>query len=365
MKNTFGHNFSVTIFGESHGEAIGAVIDGLAPGIPLDMEFINSVMDKRKAKGRISTQRKEADEIHIVSGYFNGYTTGTPLTILIQNTNTRSKDYEKTKNRLRPSHADYTAQVKYQGYQDYRGGGHFSGRITAPLVAAGAIAMQVLSSKGIMIGSHILNCKGVKDDAFASDVKTLEAQIQQMNSVDFAVLKEQAAIDMRAIMEEAASNGDSVGGILESCILHVPAGIGEPFFDSIESTLSHLLFSVPAVKGVEFGLGFEFANLYGSEANDALIYTDHMETRTNNNGGINGGISNGMPIRIKTVIKPTPSIYKEQDTVDLASKEAVKLSIQGRHDPAIIHRARIVVDSVLALGILDLIMEREATLAMK
>lgn len=365
MKNTFGHNFSVTIFGESHGEAIGAVIDGLAPGIPLDMEFINSVMDKRKAKGRISTQRKEADEIHIVSGYFNGYTTGTPLTILIQNTNTRSKDYEKTKNRLRPSHADYTAQVKYQGYQDYRGGGHFSGRITAPLVAAGAIAMQVLSSKGIMIGSHILNCKGVKDDAFASDVKTLEAQIQQMNSVDFAVLREQAAIDMRAIMEEAASNGDSVGGILESCILHVPAGIGEPFFDSIESTLSHLLFSVPAVKGVEFGLGFEFANLYGSEANDALIYTDHMETRTNNNGGINGGISNGMPIRIKTVIKPTPSIYKEQDTVDLASKEAVKLSIQGRHDPAIIHRARIVVDSVLALGILDLIMEREATLAMK
>lgn len=365
MKNTFGHNFSVTIFGESHGEAIGAVIDGLAPGIPLDMEFINSVMDKRKAKGRISTQRKEADEIHIVSGYFNGYTTGTPLTILIQNTNTRSKDYEKTKNRLRPSHADYTAQVKYQGYQDYRGGGHFSGRITAPLVAAGAIAMQVLSSKGIMIGSHILNCKGVKDDAFASDMKTLEAQIQQMNSVDFAVLKEQAAIDMRAIMEEAASNGDSVGGILESCILHVPAGIGEPFFDSIESTLSHLLFSVPAVKGVEFGLGFEFANLYGSEANDALIYTDHMETRTNNNGGINGGISNGMPIRIKTVIKPTPSIYKEQDTVDLASKEAVKLSIQGRHDPAIIHRARIVVDSVLALGILDLIMEREATLAMK
>lgn len=365
MKNTFGHNFSVTIFGESHGEAIGAVIDGLAPGIPLDMEFINSVMDKRKAKGRISTQRKEADEIHIVSGYFNGYTTGTPLTILIQNTNTRSKDYEKTKNRLRPSHADYTAQVKYQGYQDYRGGGHFSGRITAPLVAAGAIAMQVLSSKGIMIGSHILNCKGVKDDAFASDVKTLEAQIQQMNSVDFAVLKEQATIDMRAIMEEAASNGDSVGGILESCILHVPTGIGEPFFDSIESTLSHLLFSVPAVKGVEFGLGFEFANLYGSEANDALIYTDHMETRTNNNGGINGGISNGMPIRIKTVIKPTPSIYKEQDTVDLASKEAVKLSIQGRHDPAIIHRARIVVDSVLALGILDLIMEREATLAMK
>ena len=365
MKNTFGHNFSVTILGESHGEAIGAVIDGLAPGIHLDMDFINSVMDHRKAKGRISTQRKEADELHIVSGYFNGYTTGTPLTILIQNTNTRSNDYEKTKNRLRPSHADYTAQEKYLGYQDYRGGGHFSGRITAPLVAAGAIAMQVLKEKGIQIGTHIAKMKDIEDEAFSTDNELLEAQIHAMNQVDFAVLKEEAGQAMHALIEDAAAQGDSVGGILESCILHVPAGIGEPFFDSIESTLSHLLFSVPAVKGVEFGLGFGFADCYGSEANDALVYHDHMETRTNHNGGINGGISNGMPIMIRTVIKPTPSIYKEQDTVDLATHEAVKLQIQGRHDPAIIHRARVVVDSVLALGILDLLMEREATMAMK
>lgn len=365
MKNTFGNQLSVTLFGESHGEAIGVVMDGLAPGIELDMEFINAMMDKRKAKGRISTQRKEADELHIVSGFFNGRTTGTPLTILIENTNTRSNDYEKTKNRLRPSHADYTADEKYLGFQDYRGGGHFSGRITAPLVAAGAIAMQVLNSKGITIASHILQCKDIKDRAFSDDVKHLEDDMRHVNAKDFPVLDDHIAADMKNMIEETADDGDSVGGILESCILHVPTGIGEPFFDSIESRLSHLLFSVPAVKGVEFGLGFDFASLYGSEANDALIYDEGVKTRTNHNGGINGGISNGMPIRIKTVIKPTPSIYKEQDTIDRETHEASKLVIAGRHDPAIIHRARIVVDSVLALGILDMLMEREATLAMK
>lgn len=365
MKNTFGHNYSVTIFGESHGEAIGCVIDGLAPGIKLDMEFINSVMEKRKAKGRISTQRKEADELHIVSGYFNGCTTGTPLTILIENTNTRSNDYEKTKYRLRPSHADFTANEKYMGWQDYRGGGHFSGRITAPLVAAGAIAMQVLKEKGILIGTHIQKSRTVQDIPFSEDMEELQKQIDLVNTMDFAVLNEAAAAAMKAMIEEAASEGDSVGGVLESCILNVPTGLGEPFFDSLESTLSHLLFSVPAVKGVEFGLGFSFADFYGSEANDAITYDNGFRTATNNNGGINGGISNGMPIRIRTVIKPTASIYKEQDTVDLKTHEAVKLQIQGRHDPAIIHRARIVVDSVLAIGILDQLMERAATLKMK
>lgn len=365
MKNTFGHNYSVTIFGESHGEAIGCVIDGLAPGIKLDMEFINSVMEKRKAKGRISTQRKEADELHIVSGYFNGCTTGTPLTILIENTNTRSNDYEKTKYRLRPSHADFTANEKYMGWQDYRGGGHFSGRITAPLVAAGAIAMQVLKEKGILIGSHIQKSRTVQDIPFSEDMEELQKQIDLVNTMDFAVLNVDAAAAMKAMIEEAASEGDSVGGVLESCILNVPTGLGEPFFDSLESTLSHLLFSVPAVKGVEFGLGFSFSDFYGSEANDAITYNNGFRTATNNNGGINGGISNGMPIRIRTVIKPTASIYKEQDTVDLKTHEAVKLQIQGRHDPAIIHRARIVVDSVLAIGILDQLMERAATLKMK
>lgn len=365
MKNTFGHNFTVTLFGESHGESIGCIIDGLAPGISLDMDFINSIMEKRKAKGSISTKRKEADEIQIVSGYFNGYTTGTPLTILIQNTNTRSQDYEKTKYRLRPSHADYTAHIKYQGYQDYRGGGHFSGRITAPLVAAGAIAMQILNEKGILIGSHILKSRTIEDIPFSNDLNELKSQIIQANHLDFAVLDTEKAKEMKEMIEDAAVQGDSIGGILESCIFNVPAGLGEPFFDSIESTLSHLLFSVPAVKGVEFGLGFQFADIYGSEANDAIGYTDKFYTKTNHNGGINGGITNGMPILLRTVIKPTPSIYKQQDTIDLKTHEEVKLQIQGRHDPAIIHRARIVVDSVLAIGILDQLMEREATLSMK
>lgn len=363
MKNTFGNNIQVTLFGESHGEAIGVVIDGLAPGIALDMDFIQNQMDKRKAKGRISTQRKEADELHIVSGYFNGYTTGTPLTILIENTNTRSNDYEKTKYRLRPSHADFTANEKYLGYQDYRGGGHFSGRLTAPIVTAGAIALQVLQEKGIRIGSHIVQCRTLKDASFSNNPDILKEEIELVNNSAFPVINEEAGKQMIQMIEETAAQGDSVGGILESCILNMPTGVGEPFFHSIESTLSHLLFSVPAVKGVEFGLGFDFANLYGSEANDAIVYTDHMETKTNHNGGINGGISNGMPIRIRCVIKPTPSIYKEQETVDLQTHEAVKLQIQGRHDPAIIHRARVVVDSVLAIGILDLLMEREATLA--
>ena len=365
MKNSIGTQCSITVFGESHGEAIGVVIDGLAPGIKLDMDFISEQMEKRKAKGRISTQRKEADELHIVSGFFNGYTTGTPLTILIENTNTRSGDYEKTKNRLRPSHADYTADIKYMGYQDYRGGGHFSGRLTAPIVAAGAIALQVLAQKGIQIASHIQVCHHIEEQRFSLQEEDIEREIELINQHDFPVINETKGKEMVACIAEAAGNGDSVGGILESVILHMPAGIGEPMFDSIESRLSHLLFSVPAVKGVEFGLGFGFASLYGSEANDALYYQQGVKTRTNNNAGINGGISNAMPIVLRTVIKPTPSIYKQQETIDRETHEAVQLQIEGRHDPAIIHRARVVVDSVLALGILDLIMEHEACNAMK
>lgn len=365
MKNSIGNQLSITVFGESHGAAIGVVMDGVAPGIALDMDFINAQMDKRKAKGRISTQRKEADAIRIVSGYFNGYTTGSPLTILIENTNTRSKDYEKTKNRLRPSHADYTADMKYLGYQDYRGGGHFSGRLTAPIVAAGAIALQVLAAKGITIASHIQKCNKVEEAAFSTEEERLEKEMMLVNSREFPVIDEEKGKAMISLIEEAAGNGDSVGGILESVILHMPAGIGEPMFDSLESHLSQYLFSVPAVKGVEFGSGFGFADLYGSEANDALYYDQAVKTRTNHNGGINGGISNAMPIRIRTVIKPTPSIYKEQETIDRETHEAVKLTIEGRHDPAIIHRARVVVDSVIALALLDMIMEHEATMAMK
>ena len=272
---------------------------------------------------------------------------------MIANTAQHSADYEKTKNRIRPSHADYSADVKYRGFQDYRGGGHFSGRITAPLTAAGAIAMQILKEKGIMIASHILTCSTVHDTPFAQEEAVLTEEMKRMNEEDIAVLNDQAKRDMLDVIEQAANDGDSVGGILESVILGVPAGIGEPFFDSMESELSHLLFSVPAVKGVEFGSGFAFAEMSGSQANDSFYFDNGVKTRTNHNGGINGGITNGMPIRIKTVIKPTPSIYKPQKTIDRQTHESVILQIQGRHDPAIIHRARVVVDSVLALGVLD------------
>lgn len=360
MKNTFGNALQVTIFGESHGDQIGVILDGIPAGITLDMDFIKQQMEKRKAKGRISTQRHEADEVRIVSGYFEGKTTGTPISIMIANTAQHSADYEKTKNRIRPSHADYSADVKYRGFQDYRGGGHFSGRITAPLTAAGAIAMQILKEKGITIASHILTCNTVHDTPFAQEEVVLKEEMKRMNEEDIAVLNERAKRDMLDVIEQAANDGDSVGGILESVIFGVPAGIGEPFFDSMESELSHLLFSVPAVKGVEFGSGFAFAEMRGSQANDSFYFDNGVKTRTNHNGGINGGITNGMPIRIKTVIKPTPSIYKPQETIDRQTHESVILQIQGRHDPAIIHRARVVVDSVLALGVLDEWMMNEA-----
>lgn len=356
MKNTFGNAIQITIYGESHGEAIGVIFDGLPAGIKLDLDFIEQQMEKRKAKGRISTQRHEDDEVTFLSGYFEGRTTGTPLCMQIKNHAQKSLDYEKTKNRLRPSHADYTADVKYHGFQDYRGGGHFSGRLTAPLTAAGAIAMQVLQAQGIKIASHILKCKGIEDVPFSQDEASISIEMNRLENMDIAVLDEDAKTKMLEAMFAAANDGDSVGGVLESMIIGVPAGIGEPFFDSIESTLSHLLFSVPAVKGVEFGLGFEFSNLLGSQANDSLYYDKKVKTRTNHNGGINGGITNGMPIHIKTVIKPTPSIYKTQETIDRSTHKAVKLQIQGRHDPAIIHRARVVIDSVLAIGILDQLM---------
>ena len=366
MKNSFGNNITVTIFGESHGPAIGVTIDGLAPGIKLDLDYIKKRMSQRQAKGRISTQRHEPDELNIISGWFEGRTTGTPLTILIENTNTRSKDYEKTRYRLRPSHADYTAFAKYDGFQDFRGGGHFSGRLTAPLVAAGAIAQQILEQKGIFIGSHMLSCHQVKDIPFANDEIKLKEQISYLNDQDFPVIDTDCAQQMHSVIEAAANDGDSVGGIIETAVVGFPAGIGEPFFDSVESVLSHLLFSVPAVKGVQFGLGFDFGNYFGSQANDAICYEDgKIRTKTNHNGGINGGISNGMPILFQCAVKPTASIYKEQDTVDYQSRQPVKLQIQGRHDPAILHRARVVIDSVTALGLLDLACTKQGTDFMK
>ena len=360
MKNNFGTNISMTIFGESHGPCIGITLDGLPAGFKINLERIKEDMEKRKAKGSISTQRHEDDEVEIVSGFFNGYTTGTTLTILIQNKNTQSKDYSDIQYRLRPGHADFSAYEKYHGFQDYRGGGHFSGRLTAPIVAAGSICRQILETKNILIGSHIEQLYALHDAPFSNNIDELKKQIQTLNKKEFATLDEQVAQNMKQAILEAKNEQDSIGGILESAIINLPAGIGEPFFDSIESILAHLLFSIPAVKGVSFGAGFQMASKKGSEANDAFIMNDTIQTKTNNNGGINGGISNGMPIIIHTCIKPTPSIYKTQKTVDYKTKESQTLNIKGRHDPCILHRARIVVDSMIAFGILDLLMSNNA-----
>ena len=358
MKNTFGTSLTVTLFGESHGEAIGAVIDGLAPGIKIDNEFIDKKMAARRPGGNISTARVERDEYSIVSGAFNGYTTGSPLTIIIKNENVRSCDYSKYKDLPRPGHADFAAECKYHGFQDYRGGGHFSGRITAPLVAAGAIIESALSARGINIGTHILKLHGIRDREFAD----LETDISNLADLKMPVLSEAVREEMIKEIEKARADCDSVGGVLESAVIGIPSGVGEPWFDSVESMISHILFSIGGIKGVEFGDGFALADMLGSEANDPFTVVDgSIKTKTNRNGGINGGITNGMPIIVRSAVKPTPSIYKKQESVSIKNLTNEEIEIEGRHDPAIIHRARAVVDAVAAIAIADLLTLRYGT----
>ena len=358
MKNTFGTSVAVTLFGESHGAYIGAVLDGLAPGIRIDEESIRHMLTLRRPAGKISTPRQEQDAYQIVSGVLKGKTTGTPITILIPNQNVKSGDYAQMQTLARPSHADYTAQCKYHGFQDSRGGGHFSGRITAALVAAGAICKSALEQKGIFIGTHVKKCAGICDRDFGD----LSADIRELNGKTFAVLDEGAGENMQQAILAAAAEGDSVGGILETAVTGMPAGVGEPWFDTMEGMLSHMLFSIPAVKGVEFGAGFAMADLHGSEANDPFrMEAERIVTATNNNGGINGGITNGMPICFRTAIKPTPTIFKAQDTVDFCSLTNARLEPKGRHDPAIVHRARIVQDAATALVLCDCLAMRFGT----
>ena len=358
MKNTFGNSLAVTIFGESHGEAIGCVMDGLASGITIDFDNINRLLAKRRPSGAISTARKEADDYKIISGAFNGYTTGTPLTILIPNSDTHSQDYQKMQNIMRPSHADYPASVRYNGFQDYRGGGHFSGRITAALVAAGAICETALERKGIVLASHLAKCGGISDDAFSD----IEANAKALKEANFPTLSSEKGEMMQAEILKARDQGDSVGGVVEVAVQGVPAGVGEPWFDTIEGTLSHALFSVPGVKGVEFGAGFSVCDMLGSEANDQMKFDGgKVVTFTNNNGGIAGGITNGMPILFRCAVKPTPSIAKEQKTVDLASGENTVLEIKGRHDPCIAHRALVVIEAVTAILLYDALASKFGT----
>ena len=350
MKNTFGNQLTITLFGESHGDTIGAVLDGISPGITIDHEAIAKKLTLRRPYGKISTARVERDAYSIVSGVFNGKTTGAPLTVLIPNENTRSTDYAE--HPLRPSHADFTAMMKYHGYEDYRGGGHFSGRLTAPLVVIGAILAKALEDKGILIGTHIKRLAGIDDLAFSA----LDRELSLLNEKRFAVLSDEIGEKMMQAIEKAASEGDSVGGILETAVVGIPAGLGEPFFDSVESLLSHALFSIGGVKGVAFGDGFALADQKGSEANDAFTVQDgKIVTVTNHNGGINGGISNGMPIVFTTAVKPTPSIFKNQQSVAVDTMTPYTLSLKGRHDPAIVHRVRAVVDAMTAIVLADLL----------
>ncbi len=358
MKNTFGNNVSVTLFGESHGVAIGCVIDGLAAGIKVDKEFIAKQLELRRPVGAISTPRTEADKFEILSGVFEGKTTGTPICIVIPNENTKSGDYGDIKYIMRPSHADFTANEKYNGAGDYRGGGHFSGRVTAGIVAAGAIAISILKEKGISVGTHISRLSGIND----RDFDDLASDINALNNMQFAVLDNKKAEEMQERILEVKSQGDSVGGVLETVVTGLPTGVGEPWFDSVEGMLSHALFSIPAVKGVEFGAGFSIADMTGSVANDPFVSVNgEIKTKTNNNGGINGGITNGMPVIFRTAIKPTPTISKEQETVDIRDNSNTVLAACGRHDPCIVHRARVVVDSITAIVLCDMLSAKFGT----
>ena len=356
MSGMWGKNIRISIFGESHGNAIGINIDGLPSGFNIDMDKVMLEMSRRApGKSPLSTTRKEGDIPEILSGYFEGKTTGTPLCAIIRNSNTKSKDYSKLKDVMRPGHADYTGNIRYNGFNDYRGGGHFSGRITAPLVFAGAICKQILETKGIIIAAHINSIGNIKDKSFLDDEITLDL-INSFKGKELPLINKELEEIMRNEIISARNNLDSIGGTIECAVFGIKPGIGNPFFDSVESTLAHLMFSVPAVKGVEFGKGFEISKMKGSEANDEY-YLDgkDIKTITNNNGGILGGITNGMPIVFNVAIKPTASIFKEQKTVNIATMEETTLSIEGRHDPCIVQRALPVIEAVTAIGILELL----------
>lgn len=357
MKNTFGQSVSVTLFGESHGAAVGAVIDGLAPGIAVSEEEIARQLSRRRPASALDTPRQERDNFKILSGVFGGKTTGTPVCIVIPNENVRSGDYNYGP--ARPSHADYAAFCKYHGYEDYRGGGHFSGRITAALVAAGGILIPALEGLGISIGTHILACGGVWDRSFAENAKE---DIASLKNSDFPVLEPERGTAMAERILQAREAADSVGGITETAVCGVMPGLGEPWFDSVEGLLSHAVFSLGGVKGIEFGLGFGFADGRGSECNDAMRMSDgRIITKTNHNGGINGGITNGMDILFRCAVKPTASIARQQETVDFIKREETVLSIHGRHDPAIVRRICPVLDAVTAIVLCDLLAQRFGT----
>lgn len=359
MSSSIGSAVRISLFGESHGPAIGVVVDGLPAGEPISEEYIARQL-ARRAPGQdpTATRRKEPDICQIQSGLKDGCTTGAPLCALIQNQDTRSGDYGNIALCPRPSHADYAASLRYDGYNDVAGGGHFSGRLTAPLVVAGAISRQILLRRGVHVGGHVLQVGDAVDDAF-DPVDLSPALLDQLSEIYFSTISPLAGERMRAVIEAARMDMDSVGGLVELAAVGLPAGVGSPMFGGIENVLAALLYGVPAVKGVSFGAGFGFAGLRGSQANDPLYMDDDgfVRTATNNCGGITGGISNGMPLLVTAALKPTPSIGIPQKTVNLQTGENTLLRIKGRHDPCIVPRALPALEAALAVGLLDLMVE--------
>jgi len=347
-----------SIFGESHGPAIGVVLEGVPSGIELDMTAIQKELDRRRpGKNSLSTARKEADVPKILSGVFEGRTTGTPLCAVIENGDQHSADYEATKDLARPGHADWPARVRYGGCNDYRGGGHFSGRLTAPLVFAGAVARQILAQKGIKIGAHIFGIGDAGDDKF----DWLNPQLEAVDP-NFPVINPEAGEQMRQIIAAAKADGDSVGGLIQCAVTGLPAGLGEPMFGGVESKLSQIIYGIPAVKGLWFGDGMWAFLARGSEFNDAFSLQDgRISTVTNHNGGILGGITTGMPVLFHVAIKPTPSISKTQQSISLTRKQEQELTVNGRHDPCIVPRAVPVIEAAAAVAIYDLILSNTQT----
>lgn len=356
MASYLGEHIHVSVFGQSHSPAIGVVVDGLPAGERVDMEELGRFL-KRRAPGQnaTSTPRKEADLPQFLSGLVDNVTCGAPLAALIENTNTRSQDYAQLRDKPRPGHADFTAQVKYGGFQDVAGGGHFSGRLTAPLCIAGGICLQMLRRRGIEVAAHIASVAGEADRPFDPIGETVET-MDALKRAPFPVLDEKAGERMRKVILQAKEEGDSVGGIVECLVTGVPAGLGEPMFGGMENRLAAALFGIPAVKGVEFGAGFGVATMRGSENNDPFTVKDgKIVTETNHAGGILGGITNGMPLVFRLAFKPTPSIAREQQTVSLSKNQMEELVVTGRHDPCIVPRAVPVVEAVTALVLSDLL----------
>lgn len=351
--NVWGNKIKLSIFGESHGPALGIIIDGLPAGKKLDYEKINFFIDRRKAgKNKYTSPRKEKDEYRILSGIKDNITTGAPLIAIFENFNTLSKDYGELEYLLRPSHADYPAKIKFNSFNDFRGGGHFSGRLTLALTFAGAIAKLFLEEKNIEIFSHIKKLKYIEDRSFLED-NDIE-NLKELKYKDLAFLNIELEEKAKRFLERVKENGDSVGGIIECIALNLPVGLGSPFFDSLESKIAHLAFAIPAIKGIDFGLGFDFSNKFGSEANDEYcLDNEKIKTKTNNNGGILGGLSTGMPLIFSVVVKPTPSIAIEQNTVNIKNMKEEKLKISGRHDACIVPRVLPVIESIVALVIID------------